>query len=132
MQSIRFDKAYAVRVLDAIKTNSALPAPPQGWDEHSFLTLAGIAYAFVINSEYINKRLQAGNPLDLHFEFLEAETNSQLGNLNAVTKHVYQLAFFLMHGEYDSHFEPHVEAKITQVDDDLWGIESVLGFKNKG
>ena|SRR5579872_372953 len=100
MLTIKFDKGYAIQVLDAIIAKEPIPIPTHGWDEHGLLMLAGIAYASISSIEHFKKLVRLPDPLrGFHWETTEAMGEAKLYDLHAGTEFFSLLILELMAGQ---------------------------------
>ena len=123
MYPIEFHKDRAEYLLDCIKNGHAIqPASDLGWTVLDLLTLAGVCH-FAARSHgplgYVQKYegdlAQIQEALDkLHFEqreFVEEQLDADLLAAIGISSH---LATLVEDGKFDQHFEPRVQAVVTQ------------------
>jgi hypothetical protein len=134
MNTIRFEKEFAAKVLKAIETKSDIPVPPQGWDHNSLLMLAGIAHGYIQHSEGVAmlERLPDATR-DSSRDYDEDQTSAAYSNsaekLDTLRDFVAQLATDLHVSETLAYGRGSVvEAELVLDErDDSWRIRVIRG-----
>jgi hypothetical protein len=108
---IRFDKDAAERRLEALNSGRPIPPPPGGWTGLDILALAGVCHFAATSHGPVRSGDPPGAPPP---EDREAREDTFSRDLRVAIEFHSQLAMRVADGQYDEHFEPIVEALVSE------------------
>ena len=132
MIAIRFDRAYAEQVLDAVRNDRPIPVPGGGWTQNASLALAGMVAA-AAKSHGPQQGAFHGSNFDefrkQHPERQEAVQDTFRSDLLAGIDFLSELTLAVADGEYDLRFEKQVVAGVAGTPDGRTAVVPGSGFK---
>jgi hypothetical protein len=108
---ISFDKETAERYIEALRSGQPVSPPDGRWTISTMMALAGVCYFACMSHGPLSTRSTGGNPSPEH---QEARAETLFSDLSAAIQFYGQLTMMVKDGEFDDHFEPHVEAAVYE------------------
>ena len=113
---IHFDKATAVRFLQALRSGQAIEPPEGGWTIHAMLALAGACHFAASTHGPLAFSGHASAWERLPHEHKEARMGTLFEDLLLAIDFYSHLTILVQVGEFDDRFAPHVEAIVSRND----------------
>ncbi len=136
MITAHFHKKYAQSVIDALSNHRPIPVPKGGWSCNNLLTLAGILSggAYAQGPAAYQPRGLSREVMDqLPTERQEAINETFQSDIQISMGFINEVLFTMLNGDYDSEYEPEVEAVLYREPDEppmSMHVVCVKGFKN--